>query len=130
MEINTVKGIFRLTDLQEETFELIEDWLWSVIERGAPAPEEIRTMIGRILEGGMPSEEMVAIASRALEASYLASLEDDDQGGMTSEEIPTTDEDPHWMRWCQGMDQDIRDGQEKFWAEKSAQGLVRRSSKD
>ncbi len=62
--------------------------------------------------------------------AYLASLEDDDWGGMTEEEIPTTDDDPSWVRQCKWMEKDIRDGQEKFWAEKSAKGLVRRSSKD
>lgn len=127
MEITTVKGIFQLTDLQEQTFELLEDWLWFVIQHGAPAPEEMRTMISQILEGEMPSEEMVATAACSLEEAYR-DLEDDDWGGMTEEEIPKNDDDPNWRRWCESMDKDIRDGQEKLWAEKSAQGLVRLSS--
>lgn len=123
MEITTVKGVFQVTELQEKIFELLEDWLWFVIQHGAPAPEEMRTMIGQILEGEMPSEEMVAIVARSLEAAYR-DFEDEDWGGMTEEEIPKNDDDPHWRRWCEQMEKDIRDGQEKFWAEKSAQGLV------
>lgn len=101
MEITTVKGIFQLTDLQEQTFELLEDWLWFVIQHGAPAPEGMRAIIDQILEGEMPSEEMVLVAASALKTAYRGfendKWEDDnDWGEMNEEDLSKDDFWDHW----------------------------------
>jgi len=74
-----------ITNHQETIFELMEDFLWFVFQYGAPAPEEMRSMLVRRLEGGEPSETEVTAATLALRKAW----EDlEDEGGMTGEEIP------------------------------------------
>lgn len=95
--------------LAGQILDLVENFQQFVFQYGAPAPEEVRAMIHHLLEGEVPSQEVVDAATHAMERAWENYREDD---CMEEEEIPTTDDDPHWIRWYQSMDKEIQDGED------------------